>query len=46
MINHGVEEPLQTCFVRSVASTANAMPVAAMKLPRTAVRGPVRPLIP
>ena len=31
---------------RKVAITAMAMPTAAMRLPRTAVRGPVRPLRP
>ena len=45
-INHGVEEPDSTCGVSSVATTAIAMPTAAIWLPRTAVRGPVSPLIP
>ena len=45
-INHGVEEPESTCGVSSVAITAIAMPTAAILLPRTAVRGPVRPLMP
>ena len=33
-------------FVSRVAITASAMPAAAMRLPRTAVRGPVSPLSP
>ena len=45
-INHGVLEPLSTCGVSSVATTAIAIPTAAILLPRTAVRGPVSPLIP
>ena len=45
-ISHGVLEPLSTCGVSSVATTAIAMPTAAILLPRTAVRGPVRPLMP
>ena len=38
--------PCHTPGVNSVATTATAMPVAAIWLPRTAVRGPVNPLIP
>ena len=45
-IRNGVPEPEKTCGVSSVATTAIAMPVAAIRLPRTAVRGPVSPLIP
>ena len=45
-INQGVLEPLKTCGVSSVATTAIAMPMAAILLPRTAVRGPVSPLMP
>jgi len=45
-ISHGVEEPSHTWGVSSVATTAIAIPVAAIRLPRTAVRGPVSPLIP
>jgi len=45
-ISHGVLEPLSTCLVSSVAMNAIAIPVAAILLPRTAVRGPVSPLIP
>ena len=45
-ISHGVEPPLSTCGVSSVATTATAMPAAAILLPRTAVLGPVSPLIP
>jgi hypothetical protein len=45
-ISHGVEDPDRTCGVSSVATTAMTMPVAAILFPRTAVRGPVRPLIP
>ena len=45
-ISHGVLRPLSTCGVNSVAITAIAIPTAASLLPRTAVRGPVRPLIP
>ena len=43
---HGVLEPLSTCGVSSVATNAMAIPAPAILLPRTAVRGPVRPLIP
>ena len=45
-ISHGVADPDRTCGVNSVATTAIAIPTAAILLPRTAVRGPVRPLIP
>ena len=45
-INHGVLEPLSTCGVSSVATIAIAIPTAAIMFPRTAVRGPVKPLIP
>ena len=45
-INQGVLEPLSTCGVSSVATIAIAMPIAAILLPRSAVRGPVSPLIP
>ena len=45
-INQIVPEPLHTPGVSSVATTAIAMPTAAILLPRTAVRGPVRPVIP
>ena len=45
-ISHGVAEPSHTCGVSSVAMIAIAMPTAAIRLPRTAVRGPVSPLIP
>ena len=46
LLTKGVLDPLQTCGVNSVAITAMAIPPAAILLPRTAVRGPVRPLIP
>ena len=36
----------KTCRSASVATTATSMPVAPSRLPRTAVRGCVRPLIP
>ena len=42
----GVLEPLSTCGVSNVAMIAIAIPTAAILLPRTAVRGPVKPLIP
>jgi hypothetical protein len=45
-ISHGVLDPDSTCGVSSVATTAIAIPVAAILLPRTAVRGPVSPLMP
>ncbi len=45
-ISHGVLEPLRTCGVISVAMTAIAIPTAAIMFPRTAVRGPVSPLMP
>ena len=45
-ISQGVAEPSHTCGCSSVATTAIAIPVAAIRLPRTAVRGPVSPLIP
>jgi hypothetical protein len=41
-----VPEPWNSPLRSSVATTATAMPTAAIWLPRTAVRGPVRPLIP
>jgi len=45
-ISHGVLEPLSTWGVSSVAMIAISMPTAAIMFPRTAVRGPVKPLIP
>ena len=45
-ISQGVLDPLSTCGVSSVAMNASAIPVAAIRFPRTAVRGPVSPLIP
>ena len=45
-ISHGVADPESTCGVNNVAMTAIAIPTAAILLPRTAVRGPVNPLIP
>ena len=45
-ISHGVLDPRSTCGVSSVATIAIAIPTAAILLPRTAVRGPVSPLIP
>src|ERR1700749_4310351 len=45
-INHGLLEPLSTWGVSSVATTAMTIPTAAIMFPRTAVRGPVNPLIP
>ena len=45
-ISHGVLDPLSTCGVSSVATIAIAIPTAAILFPRTAVRGPVSPLIP
>ena len=46
MINQTVAEPWNAPGRSSVAITAIAIPVAAILLPRTAVRGPVSPLIP
>jgi hypothetical protein len=46
MISQTVLEPWNSPLRRSVAATAIAMPSAAILLPRTAVRGPVRPVIP
>ncbi len=46
MISTGVPEPSHTPGVSSVATTATTIPPPAIRLPRTAVRGPVRPLIP
>ena len=46
MIKITVEVPSHTPGVNSVATTATAMPTAAILLPRTAVRGPVRPVMP
>ena len=45
-ISHGVLDPESTCGVSSVATIAIAIPTAAILFPRTAVRGPVSPLIP
>ena len=45
-ISHGVLDPDSTCGVKSVATIAIAMPTAAILFPRTAVRGPVSPLMP
>ena len=45
-ISHGVLDPDSTCGVSSVATIAIAIPTAAILFPRTAVRGPVSPLIP
>ena len=45
-ISQGVLEPSNTCGWMSVEMIATAIPVAAIRLPRTAVRGPVKPLIP
>ena len=41
-----IKAMLLTSGTSSVAMTAIAMPTAAMRLPRTAVFGPVRPLKP
>jgi hypothetical protein len=38
-----IRPQLPTPGMSSVATTARAMPTAAMRLPRTAVRGPVSP---
>ena len=47
MIRITVPDPRQTPPLRnSVATTATAIPTAAVWLPRTAVRGPVNPIIP
>ena len=46
MISHTVADPWNSPLRSSVATTANAIPTAAVWLPRTAVRGPVSPLIP
>ena len=45
-ISQTVLEPWNSPLRSSVAITAIAMPTAAILLPRTAVRGPVRPVIP
>ena len=46
MISTTVPEPWNAPGRSSVAITAMAMPLAAIRLPRTAVRGPVRPDMP
>ena len=45
-INQTVAEPWNSPLRNSVAITATAIPAAAILLPRTAVRGPVSPIIP
>ena len=45
-ISQTVAEPWNSPLRNSVATTATAIPVAAILLPRTAVRGPVSPIIP
>ena len=46
MISQTVLEPWNSPLWSSVAITAIAIPTAAILLPRTAVRGPVRPVMP
>ncbi len=46
MISQTVLEPWNSPFCSRVATTAMAMPTAAIWLPRTAVRGPVSPVMP
>ena len=46
MISQTVLEPWNSPLRSSVAMTAMAMPTAAILLPRTAVRGPVSPVMP
>ena len=46
MIRITVPDPSNTPLRNSVATTATAIPTAAVWLPRTAVRGPVNPIIP
>ena len=46
MISQTVLEPWNSPLRNSVATTAIAIPVAAILFPRTAVRGPVSPVMP